>query len=894
MANKVILPIQIEVIGGRAAEQQLGKLKKELDGTAPVATKASEALKTLTKEYNDLIVKAKNAGTNSLAGKEFLKQADSVKGFIKGIGGIGPALEQNAPAIQKAAISMRGLSKEINNLLIQARSVGTNTLQGQEFIKQAAVIKDELADLRAASTAYASDTAKLDAAIQVVSSIGSAYQIAQGASALFGKENEDLQKTFVKLQAVMALTTGLQQLQNALQKESALSTQILIPLQKAWTAATASTSAAMTRLKAALIATGIGALVVLVGTLIANWKELVKWIETSFPALETVTKYFKNFQQIASGAIAVVIEYFKILGEVMVNVWTGKFSEAIDLIKGASERLAKAANDAYDKKDRELKIQASLKSRELQIQLLEAQGKDVLRMKLKLAQDELSILEKTDEEYNAKLVEVEKLKTEIKLQGIEDRKKANEKALEAEIKAFEDTIKAIETGAAFAKAAISKEFTGVDAKLLDTEAEKDKLEQLAKAYKDAGKTSSIEYSNILKGLSDLNNQLLAEAETKTEAFKRASLGIKTTSDKQVVELEFISDKTALENITQDQIRYSNLSAEQRLEVEKKLASDIEQLERDKQRRLLDIELASLAAKYELDKAAAIKNQEDLKILEYQYQVDTTDIEIKQAQLASEELVAIAKKKNDEITELDKKAQAERDLILGTAKTSALTLAQNLADAYVQIQRNRDKALQDELTKNLEDEKNKKLKNTRLTESQRANIEEEYNKKAFELRLRFWKSEQQAAKTQALINGALGVTNAFATSSNIYAGVILAALVVAQTALQIKVIDSQPPPTYATGTKYVYGRGNGTSDNVNARLSVGEAVITAEKNKAFKPVINAIHDGLISPEILNSFVLNYKGITLPKTPTYDKRLAKEIAIELSEVLETNEYRRRGKR
>jgi hypothetical protein len=58
------------------------------------------------------------------------------------------------------------------------------------------------------------------------------YSIAQGAAALFGDENEELQKTFVKLQAVMTVLQGLQAIQNALQKENAARQLIGIGLQK--------------------------------------------------------------------------------------------------------------------------------------------------------------------------------------------------------------------------------------------------------------------------------------------------------------------------------------------------------------------------------------------------------------------------------------------------------------------------------------------------------------------------------------------------------------------------------------------------------------------------------------------------------------------------------------
>ncbi len=73
--------------------------------------------------------------------------------------------------------------------------------------------------------------------------------------------------------------------------------------------------------------------------------------------------------------------------------------------------------------------------------------------------------------------------------------------------------------------------------------------------------------------------------------------------------------------------------------------------------------------------------------------------------------------------------------------------------------------------------------------------------------------------EAIMNTAAGITNAFATSGNIYAGIAMAALVATMGAIQIATIASQ---NFAQGT-----------DNVPANLSAGEMVVPRKFSDAIR-------------------------------------------------------------
>lgn len=107
--------------------------------------------------------------------------------------------------------------------------------------------------------------------------VAAGFSTIQGAMQLFGADSENLQKTMVKLQAAMAVVQGLQGLEG-LGKD-------LKRAQIQFSGAIKAVKGFITGLngmKAALVATGIGALVVAVGLLIANWDKISKlWNDNS-------------------------------------------------------------------------------------------------------------------------------------------------------------------------------------------------------------------------------------------------------------------------------------------------------------------------------------------------------------------------------------------------------------------------------------------------------------------------------------------------------------------------------------------------------------------------------------------------------------------------------------
>ncbi|NDF51081.1 MAG: hypothetical protein EB116_13515 [Betaproteobacteria bacterium] len=170
--------------------------------------------------------------------------------------------DSTSAGTQSAKQRLREMQKELI-AMAEAGQQGTDAFKRLE--QQAGELKDEIADVNQRVKNLASDTKRIDAFVGAVQGIAAGFQIAQGAAALFGDENEDLQKAMLKVQGAMALANGVQQVANLLQKESAVMMGINTAATKLYAVAVGTATGAMRAFRIALAATGIGAIVVVLG-----------------------------------------------------------------------------------------------------------------------------------------------------------------------------------------------------------------------------------------------------------------------------------------------------------------------------------------------------------------------------------------------------------------------------------------------------------------------------------------------------------------------------------------------------------------------------------------------------------------------------------------------------
>jgi hypothetical protein len=170
--------------------------------------------------------------------------------------------DSTSAGTQSAKQRLREMQKELI-AMAEAGQQGTDAFRRLE--QAAGELKDEIGDVNQRIKNLASDTKRIDAFVGAVQGIAAGFQIAQGAAALFGDENEDLQKAMLKVQGAIALANGVQQVANLLQKESSVMMGINTAATKLYATVVGTATGAMRAFRIALAATGIGAIVVLIG-----------------------------------------------------------------------------------------------------------------------------------------------------------------------------------------------------------------------------------------------------------------------------------------------------------------------------------------------------------------------------------------------------------------------------------------------------------------------------------------------------------------------------------------------------------------------------------------------------------------------------------------------------
>lgn len=235
-----------------------------------------EAAVNKINEANDEAVKSATKASDKIAA-EYKSAAKSAAAAFSG-GDISKALNSSASAIDNLTKKSEPLTRTLrglkNEILALEEAGDTTSQRFRNLVSEAARLEDQIGDTRTRIGNLASDTLKFDAGLQAVQGLAAGFEVVQGTAALFGAENEDLQKSLLKVQGAMAVANGLQQISNLLLEESKLKTVALTVAQRIYTATITLTSGALKGLKVALAATGVGALIVALGAVVAYWDDI--------------------------------------------------------------------------------------------------------------------------------------------------------------------------------------------------------------------------------------------------------------------------------------------------------------------------------------------------------------------------------------------------------------------------------------------------------------------------------------------------------------------------------------------------------------------------------------------------------------------------------------------
>jgi len=793
------------------------------------------------------------------------------------------AIEGNTAATEENAKAQISLKKELAGLKAEiAASIAAGDTQSETY-KKNIVRAGELADaMDDAGKAINANKSAFDSSIGAAKGLASGYAAAEGALGLFGGASQDALAGLQKVQSALALLQGLEGLEDAQKSFKAFGSTISSVGKQAFGS-----------LRSAIISTGIGALVIGVGLLIANFDAVKEAVLKFIPGLKAVGDFI--------GSLVTGITDF-----------LGITSEA----ERQAEKLAKSSKKNYDaaKADIEVLKAKGATAKEVYDAEVKANSKrlkdldQIKKLNKKLTEDELK--EYKDLKQQRRILDAQEIKRkadEAEKQAEKDKaaadkaaeaaKTAAEKRKEARaaaLKAEQDLIAKVDLEirkagkSSFDQQRIDLEVanaeqekvlkTALDKKAItqkqyDADIEKlkkangIKLGEIDKAEKDADLKRQQDYNNML-----INMAADAEGATTEEKIKATQNRI-TLAETEALKLAKTEEEagkiraafakagedavTAIKKkAEEDRIKASLEATDDQLKNDTALNKELADVYNDntktyeeKQKEVLEIQkkynkLQLEEQKDQITKAIALEEANpyrDPKKLE--------DLKNKLSKINGE----IAKNNADSAEESSKKflESAEKIFEEVSKYQNALNeLGGALSDFYA-AQITEIENLAAKQTENLTKQKDDELASKELTAEERLAIEEKYALEQAKLDEETAAKKKDLQKKQAdiefaitagqiIANTAMAIIKAYGTMDPISA-TVFAAIIGATGALQLANANKQREQVAALATGgLVSGPGGPTDDMIPAMLSNGEAVINAAAVKRFAPILSQIN------------------------------------------------------
>ena len=699
-------------------------------------------------------------------------------------------LQELDERLKAGGLSMRDMTKLMKEYQNLASAAGQTSPVGERAIQNAGELKDTIGDLKAATVALSSDTVKLDTALAGIETGAAAFQGVQSAIALTGVESEQLTQTMVKLQAVQGLVNAVTTISNKLQKDAILGIQIRSALQKAqnfilygsaaavtaestatkaaagakviMTTATTGSSLALKLFRGALISTGVGAIIVGLGLLIANFDKIVK-------AIQPVIDQFKKMSDF--------IGLTDFAGEEAAKNEKKRLEES----QKAYELKTKAQEEYTESVKKSAEAEKNLA--ESQISLLESQGKSTIT--LKKEQASLAV------EEAKKLLQQKK--EEASVLGLNDAYAAR-LGINKKITESERSISIAQAAVNVAQTElnnVNKEAAKIAAENFKKAQDRRKalLDNLQKQFDDELKLQDELEKSKLALITDARKKELATAQESFADYREKFLIERTKDEKAALDKQFIDgkinrqkynaelldlQKNAANKLT-DTEREIILLKEQKLlqdvaEINKKFdAQELKDLAEKEQKKKDLRESFNAIFRDQFDKQTADAkkaNQDELKNLDEAIKTGAITegeafiAKIKLAHDLADTEKKIAKDKNEFIKAEDKKAREEQlegitKVLEGAQKAlDGLKTINGLVNEIDQARLNSIQNRREDDLANLDANLKAQLDQEGLTAEQKTKIEEKFAQQKYNVQVKAFAQEEKIKKAQFIRDKAL--------------------------------------------------------------------------------------------------------------------------------------------
>lgn len=677
-------------------------------------------------------------------------------------------LEELNAKVAAGGLSMRQLGKVVREYQSIAIAAGDSSPIGQAAIQAAATLTDRMGDIRSQTTALSSDFVGLDTAVQGIQTGAAVFEGVQSAIALTGVENEKLMQTMVKLQAVQGIANSINTIAVSLNKESILGLQLRTAWEKIYAVSVGQSTGAMKLFRIALLATGVGILVVGLGLLIANFDKVTKYVQMAYD----------KFNKLGIGIKLVVFYMFPMVGAIYGIIKALEYFGVVDdeterKAKANAQRRSKHAQKEADENIKQLKRQQkSIGDRyDHEINLAKAAGKDTAALEQKKRAEMIKTGRAILEELKKKQAAYEVELALLKQLGDADSKRAKDlKKLIGET-----------------KTASGEQYKENKKNIQDTEiAEAEAVAKAKDRAKDRAKLRADELAQIKGYLKEVDQYNMTSEERDiagvqdkfAERLKAARKYYKEDSPQvQALLVQQMNEENDV------RLKYQNEEYAKTVANNEKLKKEAEDLEKKKielrkeARNILLDEYELELATFEDAQAAQLKVLQEAVKLETMTEADFIKAKEKLEAEHAAKVVEINKKKNDKIKEQDKKTLEEKlasvqSMIDAAQKVlNGLNAVNDLVKVAEENRLNDVKQRAEQQTAVLDQQQQRELAQQGLTEQQKQSINDKYAQLKYQQQLKAFQEEDKIKRAQFKRDKALRIAQiAIDTASAIVKGI----------------------------------------------------------------------------------------------------------------------------